>query len=150
MSRQKDRDEFIALMTREGVPVDVARTLMRHAATLHRLAERECNGDDWQLGYPLGLTGCPEAPAGAFNGNGVYIGPPTGDRWCATCGNKGDHGHVSRSSVKVARLERRVAEMVNPLGLVPDFSGDPRGAVLKLKVPSGKTNDWGRTGICVP
>lgn len=27
---------------------------------------------------------------------------------------------------------------------------DPRGAVLKLKVPSGRTNDWGQEGICVP
>ena len=26
------------------------------------------------------------------------------------------------------------------------FSGDPRDAVLKLKVPSGKTNDWGHEG----
>lgn len=29
-------------------------------------------------------------------------------------------------------------------------SGDPRSAVFKLKVPSGRTNDWGQTGICVP
>ncbi len=35
-------------------------------------------------------------------------------------------------------------------GLSPIFSGDPRGATVKLKVPSGRTNDWGAIGICIP
>lgn len=30
------------------------------------------------------------------------------------------------------------------------LSGDPRGCTVKLTVPSGRTNDWGREGICVP
>lgn len=30
------------------------------------------------------------------------------------------------------------------------FSGDPRGAVVKIQVPDGYTNDWGGEGICVP
>jgi len=33
---------------------------------------------------------------------------------------------------------------------VPIFQGDPRGACVKLKVPSGKTDDMGREGMCVP
>lgn len=33
---------------------------------------------------------------------------------------------------------------------VPVFSGDPRGACVKIRVPSGKTDDWGQTGMCVP
>ncbi len=28
--------------------------------------------------------------------------------------------------------------------------GDPRGAALKLVLPSGQTNDFGREGYCVP
>lgn len=32
----------------------------------------------------------------------------------------------------------------------PVCSGDPRGATVKIQVPSGRTNDWGGTGICVP
>ena len=35
-------------------------------------------------------------------------------------------------------------------GLSPDLSGDPRGHMLKLKTPSGYTDDWGQTGLCVP
>ena len=30
------------------------------------------------------------------------------------------------------------------------LDGDPRGCVVKVKVPDGYTNDWGNEGICVP
>lgn len=30
------------------------------------------------------------------------------------------------------------------------FDGDPRGACVKLKFPSGRTNDWAKEGYCVP
>jgi hypothetical protein len=35
-------------------------------------------------------------------------------------------------------------------GCIPVFSGDPRGATVKLRLPSGRTNDWGGTGVCIP
>lgn len=59
-------------------------------------------------------------------------------------------GGVSEKTV--ARLEakvRAVCEEINP-ACVPVFSGDPRGATVKLKVPSGKVTDWGGVGVCVP
>jgi hypothetical protein len=51
-----------------------------------------------------------------------------------------------------ASCERRIIELCKRLGpgFEPIFQGDPRGATVKLKVPSGKTDDWGATGICVP
>ena len=45
MDRLSKQREFIALMTQEGVPVDVARLVMRHGATLQRLAELECSSE---------------------------------------------------------------------------------------------------------
>ena len=30
------------------------------------------------------------------------------------------------------------------------YAAKCRGAVLKLQVPSGRTDDWGQEGICVP
>lgn len=50
------------------------------------------------------------------------------------------------------RLRKRITDLcaeIDP-GCVPVFGGDPRGATVKLKVPSGRTNDWGAEGICVP
>ncbi len=52
---------------------------------------------------------------------------------------------------KEESLERRILAACSELpGLIPDFSGDPRGHTLKLKTPSGYTDDWGQTGLCVP
>ena len=69
------------------------------------------------------------------------------ERWCSE----------EMSDDTIARLERREAniekwfiETLVPFGITPVFSGDPRGAVVKLKVPSGRTNDFGRIVLRVP
>lgn len=49
------------------------------------------------------------------------------------------------------RTEDRIRDLVDQLpGCKALFSGDPRGCTVKLQVPSGRTNDWGAEGICVP
>lgn len=45
MSYSKERDEFIARATAEGLPLHTVRTLLRYASTLQRLAVAQCNGD---------------------------------------------------------------------------------------------------------
>jgi len=35
-------------------------------------------------------------------------------------------------------------------GALAILGGDPRGCVVKIKVPDGFTNDFGNEGICVP
>lgn len=79
------------------------------------------------------------------------------------------HETVPRIAVTSARAERLIREWAKkangmllesdvrqygpdaPLRVfVPIFQGDPRGATVKIRVPSGKTGDWGQTGICVP
>lgn len=53
---------------------------------------------------------------------------------------------------RLAGIYRRALEAVRELdpacGIVT--GGDPRGCVLKLKVPSGAYDDWGGEGLCVP
>lgn len=51
---------------------------------------------------------------------------------------------------QVARLCKRVKVACEPFGIVPVFSGDPRGATVKLKLKSGIADDWGGVGLCVP
>ena len=186
MSKQRDRDEFIALMAQEGVSVNDARKLLRYAATLHRLAELECSSE----AADRDRVPCPRANKPAWEGWRVEVIPCL----CRDYGSyDGDHGTVPRIAVHEARTRRRVETLCatfpakhvvtsgdrtvgvfdspeqaaqwiiqsprdeyfstyrpSKRGIVPVFQGDPRGAVLKLQVPSGKTNDWGRTGICVP
>lgn len=49
-----------------------------------------------------------------------------------------------------AACEHKIAVLCKEIGCEPVFSGDPRGVTVKLKVPSGRTNDFGGDGVCVP
>ena len=138
MSKQSDRDEFIALMAQEQVPASVSRLVMRHAATLHRIAELQCSSE----AYDRDRVPCPRERVPYIHGGCLCDanGSKDGDR----------HGDVPRGDIKEARLQAQLEKVLAPYKVVPVFQGDPRGAVVKLKVPSGRTNDWGGTGICVP
>lgn len=47
-------------------------------------------------------------------------------------------------------LRKRVLDMALSVGSSARFSGDPRGATIKLACSDGFTNDWGKVGLCVP
>lgn len=55
---------------------------------------------------------------------------------------------AERNRPSVRKQIRQLAEAVGATGVV--FSGDPRGATVKLTFADGTTNDWGREGYCVP
>lgn len=143
-SYQQDRDEVIALLSAEGMPVAAIRRLLSLSQTLHRLAVASCNGD-----YPADngerkVTFCPECQGGFVPSS--YKRLPGADKGaskvCPDC-----------------YAEAQVMSLIDALNATrgedqPVFKvitqGDPRGCVLKIAVPSGKTNDWGREGICIP
>jgi hypothetical protein len=132
--KQKDREAFVATMVREGGSLDLARWLMRSSATLTRLAEAECS---IEVEHPRHLligarTACGDDPQ-------PYNLRTTQNHQLVTCWG-----------CKYDAVERRVRVHLAGGPFVPIFSGDPRGAVLRIKVPSGRTDDWGQTGICVP
>lgn len=130
MSYQKKRDEFIARATREGLTVEVARTLLREASTMQCLAVAMCNGD-----WPCDNGERKTALCGRCGLGYVPSVLKGKDRLCPDC-----------------RAEDRVRKVLEPFaGFAPDFSGDPRGCVLKLKTPSGRGDDFGTgTLLCVP
>jgi hypothetical protein len=51
---------------------------------------------------------------------------------------------------KLIRTEKAIQKIVDSFGASVKLSGDPRGATVKIIVPDGYTNDWGKEGICVP
>jgi hypothetical protein len=51
---------------------------------------------------------------------------------------------------KRIRVRQRIRKIAESFGAQARFSGDPRGCTVKLAVPDGYTNDWGKEGICVP
>lgn len=51
-----------------------------------------------------------------------------------------------RESASVERLEKRLTQHARELGCGVTFSGDPRGYVVKLQLPSGASNTLGNDG----
>jgi len=47
-------------------------------------------------------------------------------------------------------IEGAIKAICDEGGWTPDFQGDPRGATVKLRVPSGRTTDFGQTGVAIP
>lgn len=136
MSKQRDRDEFVQIMSREVpvMPLSAIYTLMRAGRTLHRLAELECSSE-------------------AADRDQVPCPNPTAEHCvCEGYGSRDgtQHGTVPRIAVRELQTHRRVNKLCHEYGISARFSNDPRGAVLVLAVPSGFTNDWGKTGVCVP
>lgn len=121
-----EREMFIATLTRE-LPdvaphhvVALARKLMRYSASHHRLAEMECNGP-WQVNSPT-------LP------NDVIL--------------KALERHEAYVERETERYERLIVKACEGYPLKPEFQGDPRGATVKLHVPSGRDESWG--GVAVP
>lgn len=137
MANAVNRYKFEEAMRAEGMTRDDARVLLRAATTLHRLAEAQCNGD-WPADH--GSDWPTEACGGAEEkGCGSYWHPSALKGKAKQCP---DCRIEARVKAVLARQHRPEWEAI--------FNGDPRGAVLKVKVPSGRTDDWGREGVCVP
>ena len=99
-----------------------ADLLMRHGKTYARLQEMNCNGVEWRQG----------------ESNESFA--------------KRQDRHEKWVERREGQIEARVKQLVAGLGqgFGAVFSGDPRGTTVKITLPSGKTNDMGREGICVP
>jgi hypothetical protein len=58
---------------------------------------------------------------------------------------------TSRQEARERNIEAKIVELAKLVGADRvRFGGDPRGCTVKLVFPSGRTNDWGHEGICVP
>ena len=99
-----------------------ARLLCRHGKTYARVQEAICNGVEWSQ----------------YDTNESY--------------NRRQARHEAWTEKREAQLEKRIRAIVAGLGagFGVVMGGDPRGCTVKVTVPSGRTNDWGKEGICVP
>lgn len=129
MSYAVDRYEFIQIMVAEGLTQWQAERLLSYSTTLDRLATAQCNGT-----YPFDNGQCKVKACIKCE---IECAPQslTKDNICPKC--------IAQNNVK--KLLESCSSTFKAI-----FSGNTRGYVLKIKVPSGRTNDWGCTGICVP
>lgn len=125
MTFQTERDLFILAVV-DGMTVTtepkhaayaVAKKLLRHAQTLHRLTVAQCNGD-----FP------------ADNGQRETV-------TCCRCESnwhpsvmrqERSKGHVGGPTCPDCRTQDAVRRLLTGTPFAPVFGGDPRGAVLKL------------------
>lgn len=129
MTSTKSKLEFTHAMARHTrATVRQCEALMRYAATLQRLAEDDCNLDDGEAGQ---LRRSEKRRRIQRKVTGVCKGASS--YHLDTC-----YGGLD------------CACPINATDLQPIFSSYPRGAVLKIRVPDGYTNDWGKEGIVVP
>ena len=128
---QKERWEFIHLIMKhakllngqtEGDLERAAQKLLRYGATYGRIQEFDC--------------GSPDARYGQDEYNKRMQ-----ERW---------EREQERLHQKEERITQKIKELCHSIGCGVVFSGDPRGSTIKVKVPDGYTNDWGKEGICVP
>lgn len=145
MSYQSLRESFIAAMAKHGMSVDVARLILRHAQTYHRLSERECNGDDWcegdtalakRMGY---LVPCPKITKRPLPGGCDECGVSNlALAWVSVSPKLArlmGHDYVTKSSVRMTQIERRINELVSRAGeFHVGFQGDPRGWEVTIYV----------------
>lgn len=75
-------------------------------------------------------------------------------RYAATCQRLAETACNRELTVQEIRKEENmqmdIIAVLVPYDCEAKFGGDPRGCVVKIKVPDGYTNDWGAEGICVP
>lgn len=128
MSYQKEREQFIATVTREGLPFHVAQTLLRAATTINRLAELACSSE---------AADRDRIPCPATRNGTKFHGPCLCDRT-----NDG-HETIPRIRLQDWNAERRAA-----LAVPPDWAvlteGDPRGYTLKVIPPSYAERNQGK------
>ena len=142
MGYQREREQFILAMERAGVGYEVACGLLRDATTLQRLAEAQCNGDWPADNGQRPVEACAEckglwAPSVLLKG-----------RQCPDCRTE---AHVRTLCADITRRlypGRWVEEEELP-PVAPEFSGDPRGCVLKIRIP-GDPGDYGDGLVGVP
>lgn len=64
--------------------------------------------------------------------------------------HRGAEQECNQGGNHTSATKKTIAAALAGSGIVPLFSGDPRGCTVRLTLPSGRTNDFGSSGWCVP
>jgi hypothetical protein len=154
MSYQRERDEFIGAMSREGLPVYKARQLLALATTINRLAELACSSeaaDRDRIPCPAERNRCSCAPGDAPMNTRVTSrahcrrhGEDIGPHPClCDAGDSGEHFTIPRIRLQDYRAEQRAIALM-PAGWRVVTEGDPRGYTLRVIPPSYAARNEGR------
>lgn len=133
-SYQAEREEFIARVLAEGLSLTAARTLLREATKINRLAELACSSE----AADRDRIPCPASP----NERDVQR-RPAGACLCDGPGAGGVHYDIPRIRLQDYRAEQRAIAAV-PAGWRVITEGDPRGYTLRVIPPSYAERNAGK------
>lgn len=146
MSYQRERDEFIVRMTREGLDYDTQLMLLRAATTLQRYAELSCSSeaaDRDRVPCPAATQTVRQYGSAAKPPMRTVVSPrkPIGPCLC----DRPDDGHetIPRIALQEWRLVQRLRKAM-PADWAINTQGDPRGYVLRVIPPSYGERNTGK------
>lgn len=131
MSYQRERDEVIARLTREGLDINAITTLLRCATTINRLSELACSSE----AADRDRIRCPRIMGeriAAHAKRGAAI--KAFEKYPCLCdydSAKGQHTTIPRITLQDWQAEQRAIKAV-PAGWLVLTSGDPRGYTLRV------------------
>lgn len=139
MTYQRERDEFIARMTREGLDLQAIHKLLRCATTIQRLAELACSSE---------AADRDRVPCPASRNNGTFHGPCLCDQQpTLTTLPDGttlmEHQSIPRITIQDWNTTQRAVHAV-PADWQVLTKGDPRGYTLRVIPPSYAERNNGR------
>ena len=160
MSYRKEREAFIARMTREGLPLGVTRLLLREATGLNRRAELACSSE----AADRDRVDCPASSRHVYHvrkegklEERSYARKPTGPCLCDAL-NDG-HQDITRITLQDWFSERRIQKALAWVNVQQEHytgnetqrglwsfitEGDPRGYVLRVIPPSYAERNEGK------
>lgn len=130
MSYQKEREQFIAAVTREGLDYWRAEALLRCATTINRLAELACSSE----AADRDRIACPAGRRFAKKGDPCL---------CDYDHAADQHTDIPRIRLQDYRAELRANSAI-PAGWSITTSGDPRSYTLRVIPPSYAERNKGR------
>lgn len=128
-----ERTEFIEIMRAENPPMSIAaaKRIVAAANVIQRIATEDTSDEAAHDANERRRVHCPNC-AKEYPTDRTYDLNP-------------------RRACPEHRAEKIIREECQRFNVIPSFDGDPRGACVKLKVPSGRNNSYGGGGwICVP
>ena len=142
-SYQAERERFIYRVTKEGLDLNAAHTLLRCATTINRLAELACSSE----AADRDRIPCPAMPRINNKGEIRETGEPClCDRYYK--GNPPDKGEPRHTSIPRITLQDYRATCHATRAVPPDWTviteGDPRGYTLRVIPPSWAERNAGK------
>lgn len=144
MSYQRERDQFVATMTREGLPLWIAERLLREATGFQRRAELACNSE----AADRDRVKCPRAIAERrYATKPIAVATKQFARYPCLCNYyEGKHADIPRITLQDWRAELRLRALLasDAPGWELQTAGDPRGYTLRVIPPSYAARNAGR------